>query len=141
MALEAEDYNKFKAWLKESLAANIMDPDTGKKTDKFALADDKLAWDVINYMQTQLNPETMLGHLTYPQYTDMSLQADAGLYELIFVKHYKEDEDLADKWPLYITASNTLGLLLTRPLNGRDRQLAIEKLRAQTPQNLIQQTR
>jgi hypothetical protein len=98
-----------------------------------ALMDSYLAQDAIAYILRQLNQIARLGVLDMGQYKLMMSEAETGLFLLIYVKHYKEREDLVDKDPVWISCRNLLRNLFSRVLHGRDRELYEKELESRRP--------
>ncbi len=90
---------------------------------------------IINYITQQLNDETLKGRIDFTQYYSMSLRAVAGLFKLIYVEliEIKNAVDLVHADVIFTSANNLMNLLFTRVYGGADRELIIERLRAQRP--------
>lgn len=101
---------------------------TGDEEDAKRLMDSYLARDALAYILRQFNPHARLGYLDYGQFREVYEKAQTGLFILIYVKHYKTDEDLVDKDPIWLSCSNLINSLATRIYQGRDRQLYLAEL-------------
>lgn len=96
--------------------------------------DAALAQDCINYVFTQLNPESFVGKINPMEYQLLIKRAVKGLNTVIFLKHYSRD--VVSKKAFQKAAGNLLILLYTRPLNGNDREMLLAEFKSKQP-NII----
>lgn len=92
-----------------------------------------LSVDGITYIQRQLSDIARLGKINNAQYAIMLREAEIGLFELCYVKHYPHTEELYDRDPFFISCVNLQRLLFNRVLDGRDRELAIKDMDTRRP--------
>lgn len=92
--------------------------------------DQKMANDIINYINMQINDASRLGYVTQQQQQAIGERAVEGLHNTIYMKHYKEGEMLVDKRGPYNASCNYMMLMFTRVLYGRDRLLELENIKS-----------
>lgn len=92
--------------------------------------DESLVAEVYSNIHTQLNDVARMGVLDIPQWKQFKDDMIEGVFILIYIKNYKNDEDLIDKDAFFIASKNYGTLLSTRVLNGRDRAILLADIEA-----------
>jgi len=127
-------------------------------TEKFyKIMDPNLSYDLYTFIIRQLNEVARLGKINDKEKNIMVEAACEGLFNLVYLKHYKpakkvireyefvdtntntqqkiykeewEFECVMDKDPVFLSARNLIWMLFTRVQNGHDALLFIEELRS-----------
>ncbi len=128
MSLDANEFDDLRKKFMDTCKANGF-----TEGQVITLIKEELAVDVITYIQRQLNDVARMGKINGRQYALMLKEAEIGLFELIYIKHYPQDTEAYDHDPLFISATNLQRLLFNRVLDGRDRELALKDMESKRP--------
>lgn len=90
-----------------------------------------LASEVSKFIYRQVNDFTETSFINEQQHAQMLHEAELGLYILIFVNYY--DENIVEKKPLFISGRNSLRLMFSKPLNGKQREVVLAELASRQP--------
>jgi hypothetical protein len=105
---------------------------TDKDGKPLILVRDQLAFDGISYILRSLSPEARLGSINAAQNQHLAHKILQDWFVLVYINHYDKGLPI-EKDPFYTSGYTLICLLLSRAEGGRDRQLAIEKIKAQNP--------
>lgn len=113
--------------------------DTQKKELKRALENRKLAEDVVNYILRQLNSSSLRGVLHYEDYRTLVINASKGLFKLLYLENYSDDDvdDLTRRDVIFASAFNFIFMLFTRVYEGKDYDYYIKELESRRPVNIV----
>jgi len=100
------------------------------------LVNDDLAFDAISYIMRQLNDSSLLGNLNVVQYGQILSDAVVDFAILVYINHYEEGAPAIQRDPIYTSGVNLMKLMFSRTLNGKDRELEIESIKAKYAQNI-----
>lgn len=139
--MDNNEFTQLQKMFRETVEQTIKEHSAdGNVSERVAqLIDSELAVDALAYIQRQLNNSSFLGYINQGQHNMLLQSSIQGLFVLVYVKHYETDEDLVDKDPIFESCKNLLMLLFTRPLLGRDRQMALEEIKSKQANNIIMQ--
>lgn len=115
--------------LKEEFLKTTLNSSGGKG----AVIDKELANDVVMYVVRQVNDFSNIGNVNSEQYAQMLREAIEGLYLLIYITHYSEGEELLDKRPLEVSATNFLKLMFSQVYLGAIYKLKEKEIMAKQP--------
>jgi len=138
MATGARPDNEYETMYQQFMATCVVKAKDDNGND-IILIDDRLAQDVIAYVQRQLGSITRLGTINDSQYRIILTETIDDLFVLIYINHYENGKPALEKDPIFTSSKNLIKYLLSRVLGGKDYQLELEEIRAkQTQQNIIQ---
>jgi len=137
--MDENEFKQLQEMFRQTLEQTIKERDPkGVTTERVTqLVNSELGADALAYIQRQLNNASFLGYVNKAQHNIILKSSVKGLFKLIYVKYYAVGEELVEKDPIYESCKNLLILLFSRPLEGRDRQMALEEIKAKQQNNII----
>ena len=124
---------------KQKETVNVpMDAEHLKQLLEYTFRDKKnesLKTDIVNYILTQFNEDSLQGVLDYLSYKQAFSKAADGLFCIVYFQHY--EVDLVDRDVYFASSYDLLILLYSRVLGGKHYDLL--RVREAAKQNVIMQ--
>jgi hypothetical protein len=98
--------------------------------------DKALVEEIVDYCTKQFNDASVRSKLGYEEYAALTQEAIQGLYMLVYIKHYKDGENLLEKQPTFIAAQNWLHLMYKSLIGGHFGEMIVKENVSRNPPQL-----
>lgn len=108
-----------------------------RRTDGSSAVEEDLIREVVSYCATQFTDLSVRTNLNYEEYRLLAREAVSGLYFLIYIKYYRDGENLLEKESFYISSQNYLLMMYRSVLGGQFAKTIIAENQSRVAPNMI----
>lgn len=108
-----------------------------KRADGSYFVDKEMIEDSVSYCTKQFNDASVRTCLNYEEYRHLAKEAVSGLYFQVYIKYYKEGENLLEKESYFIATQNWLLMMYRAVIGGGFAKTIVAENQSRVAPNLL----